>query len=354
MQSYIQNHIVGLKSLNLVNSCLAQFREYVARFPEVIKLTISPTGSYTSGLASRENSILDIVACMDGGALTNNLTSDQLALALSKGLNDWSDLASLEAVGDGSGVLILTTKNANFKLRIITCKPATFPLNFVYHSMLFGSFAFCDPRATVVITFVKEWAIAFGFSSSVFRLNCPFSGFHWTILTLYFLIESGVLPNLHGLTRDFPSFQRVVYGPSPTEDSFLCVQDSTVAQQLMRNRRTISDDVFQLCAGFFDWLSAVDLLQVVFDLRTAGNRRIETTQRKGWIFIADPSKSGCVNTVEGELGQKSQVEFAIKLRRAAGIMPARLRGCTENTFFKQLVSKSSTGMQTMRLEKGVP
>ena len=212
----------------------------------------------------------------------------------------------------------------------------------------------CDSRAPVVIALIKHWASFTGHSKPVVTLACPFSGFHWTILTLYFLIESDVIPNLHDVNPAAPDHVKVVYGPRPERDSFLNITDTKSARKLTVGHRTVSDDPFQLCGGFFDWLSSVDLLNVIIDIREAGKRRMIPTDRKGWIVVADPVQPGIHNTIRTDSGQKSQVEFAMKLRKTAKVVTEKLRGTNETTFFNQLLSRTADNGSSNKLDKAVP
>ncbi len=311
-------------------------------------------GSLTTGLGSRQSLGLDFIVSMDGGHLTDSLSGDQLAVALSKGLTDWNDLASLEAVGEGSSILSISTSNSQARVRIFACKPSTFPLNFLNHTLLFSSYALCDPRAPIVVSLIKQWATSVEFSSPDVKLSCPFSGFHWTILILYFLVDVGVLPNLHKPTVESTEITKVIYGPNPERHSFACIKDPKHAQLLLKGSPGIADNVFQLCSGFFDWLASIDLLTVVIDMRLAGSGRMTTSNHKGWISIADPAMPGFYNTVNTFAGQKSQVEFALKLRKLASTMPAKLRGSTEATFIKSLMSRANTTGPSLKIDKAVP
>jgi hypothetical protein len=354
MQAYLQKLFVGQNALQQAETSLRRFKDYVSQFPDVIKLTICPMGSFSTGLCLRDASSLDLIVCMDGGQLTNTLSGDQLALALSKGPTEWGDLTILEPVGDGTSLLILATKDSERKLRIFTCKPSTFPFNVLNHTQLFSSYASCDSRVPIVIALIKHWAAFSGNSRPIVNLACPLSGFHWTILILYYLVESGAVPNLHEITSEFPGVPTTVYGPRPDRDSFVCIENSKSARKILAKRASIGDDPFQLCAGFFDWLSTIDLLSVMIDLREAGKRRLIPTARKGWIVIVDPVKPGIHNTINTELGQKSQVEYAMKLRRTSLLMAERLRGSTEANFIKKMLSKNTDGIASLKVDRAVP
>lgn len=354
MQAYIESHYIGDRRLETVNSCLNRFKDYVSRFPEVIKLTVCPVGSFTTGFASTDSTTLDLVVCMDGGTLTRSLNGDQLALALSKGLNDWNELHNLVAVGNDSSTLILETKETKNLIRIHACKPNTFPINYLYHSRLFTSYAFSDPRVAPLVALVKNWAQTSGFCQTLPSTQCPLSGFHWTILVLYFLINSHTIPNLHQLTNILPDVPREIYGPNVQSDSFVLVQDAISGRRLSAYFNGMKSDFNSLLFKFFEWLAATDLLIHMIDLREAGTGAQLHSTMRGWIVIIDPTCSGTINTVKTDDGQKSQVEFAIRLQRTAKLMWERMRDGDENNLLKALSSRTILGGGVSKVDKAVP
>lgn len=354
MQAYIESHYISGNRLEKVSSCLIRFREYVSRFPEVIKLTVCPVGSFTTGFASAESSPLDLVVCMDGGQLTNSLNGDQLALALSKGLNDWSELRNMIAVGNQTSTLILEIKETLNLIRIHACKPNTFPINYLYHSRLLTSYAFSGPYVVPLVSLVKQWAQTSGFSQSLATAQCPFSGFQWTLLVLYFLINSKTTPNLHQLTNALPDVPREIYGPHVETDSFVLLQDPVAVKRLSESFKARKTDFDRLIFEFFEWLGLTDLLTVMIDLKNAGSGASLPSIKRGWIVISDPTCPGTVNTVHTESGQKSQVEFAMKLRRTAKMVYDRMREGGENGIEKALSAKTRFSAGTIKVDKAVP
>jgi hypothetical protein len=355
MQSYLTQHLVTEDQLGQVTLSLNRFKEYVSRFPEVIKLTVCPIGSFTSGLASKESSSLDLVVCMDGGALTNGLNGDQLALALSKGLNDWTELMNMVHVGGDSSTLIIETKHDKKLIRIHACKPSTFPIKYLIHSQLFTSYAFCDPRVPPFVAIVKQWAQSSGFSQTLPTLQCPLTGFHWTVIALYFLIESGVIPNLHMLVNMFPESTREVFGPLIDRDSYLVVPDASAGRRLTEALKIKPQNMKVIISRFFGWLSDTDLLSTAIDLKTAAaSTQSPFTTKKGWILITDPVRPGVVNTVITNQGQKSQVEFAMRLQRTARLVADQTSGLDDSAIDQALLSHGSIGGPTVKVDKAVP
>ena len=353
MQMYLQRHFVGPTSLSTVDALLGEFKEYISRFPDVIKLTICLSGSYASGLSLREDSSLDLIVSMDGGQLTSSLDGDQLALALSTGLNDWEKLNKLTPVGSGTSLLIVEPKGSDLTLRIRTCKPSTFPINNLYHSQLFSSYSLCDPRVPAVVALVKHWARRSGYSRENSSKSSPFSGFHWTIIAIAFLIDANVVPNLHLLAAALPDAPREVFGPNPNSDSFVLVSDSAVGRRLSRDPKTQKLTVKQLLGQFFLWLAEIDLLATAIDIKA--EKVAFPSPRKGWLWVADPTRAGECNTLANSTDQKLEVIFAMRLRRSAQSVLASLAQVTDEAEFTRILSaRASVDGAVVKVDAAVP
>ena len=317
MQNYIQNSFVSKEALLRVETCLSELNEYITRFPDVLKLTVCLTGSYSTGLAARNGSSIDLVVCMDGGSLTDGLNGHHLAVALSTGLNDWEFLSSLNPSAPEASLLIADTIDSSIKLKIRACKPSNFPLNHLYHSRLLSSYAFCDPRHPALVGLIKQWACSSGFSTSIPSSHCPLSGFHWTIIVTAFLIGAQIVPNLHQASAVVRELPRDQYGPRPEKDAYIVVPDAAAGKRLFSNTANLSVTVSQLAVDFFRWLSLTDLLAWAISLQAAGPADPLPSPKRGWIVIADPALPGIFNTVDPTFDQKGQVVFAMKLQREA-------------------------------------
>ena len=325
----LQTDLVGLETLGRVNNCLSELQQYIAGVPSVLKLSICTIGSYSTGLASRSGSMVDLVVRMDGGALTAALDGDQLALALAAGLKDWAFLTSLTPLGNNSATLICETIDRSIVLRVRACNTERFPVNHLYHSKLFGSYARCDPRFVILIIATKNWARTSGFSAQVPSSDCPLSGFHWTILVLFFLTNSGYVPNLHNppsWLRDLPTVQ---YGPRQSEHSFASVANAEIGKRVCGLVELKELTIPTLVSRFFEWLAKTDLLSTSINMQVAGSDKKPLPPRKGWISILDPTMPWAENTIDHSFTQKSQVVFAMKLQREATLMAGLTKKASE-------------------------
>lgn len=296
MNRYLQSDYVGTLTLSKVEKCVNAFQQYIACFPSVLKLSVSLIGSYSSGLASRSGSMVDLLVRMDGGSLTMSLNSDELASALSAGLKDWAFLTSVTPLLNNSGTLICETEESCIFFRIRACNTEKFPVSHLFHSKLFASYLNIDPSKIVVfLNSIKHWSRISGFSSPVPYSACPLSGFHWTIIGLFFLQACGFIPSV---------FQgSVAFGPK-IEDSFAS----------MPQHFPIKVPIGELVGRFFSWLAKTDLLSTIVSLKQ--EKHIQG--KKGWLNILDPTLPYEQNTVDPSFDQKEQVLFAMKLSREAG------------------------------------
>lgn len=354
IQSYVERHFISSDHSQSIEKSLREFKAYVSQFPDVLKLTVCVSGSYASGLASQEDSNLDVVVIMDGGALTNSLDRDQLVLALSTGLKDWENILELKTTQSNPRLLVADLVGNRTKFYIRTCKPRTFPLNELYHAKLFSSYSFCDPRISIVISLVKRWARKSGFSSDMSTLGCPFSGFHWTIIVSFFLLKIRMLPNLHRLTSVANHLPKEVYGPRQDRDSFVLVSDRSIGEKLTQNSPTQKLPLSRILVEFFGWLSELDLLSQCIALQSTGSSQAETPVRLGWINVVDPCKAGWVSVIDPSISQKSQVLFALRLSRYARKLFAKLQGSDERTITNLLTGRMSPDGPSPTYDRAVP
>jgi len=337
IEKYLQEDYIASDTSETIQKCVDELRAYVAGFPDVLKLTLTISGSHATGLASRADSMVDLIVKMEG-KLTRKLDGDQLAVALSAGLNDWSFVTQVTPVEGNTALLLCKTKNEAIVLRVLACNTVSFPSSQMYHSRLINSYAVCDPRVPILITMVKRWARCYGFSSPIALETCPFSGFHWTILALYFLIETGIAPNLHhvGVTRR-DDVTRIQYGPSPLEHVF-----ALVTRQQCNPPPATEIEMVQITGRFFEWLSSVDLLSQVLCIKKVGVcAPIQNTS--GWIRVMDPCTVTEVNTVTASKNQKNQIVFALKIRKAAKQILDDCRKEGEKALSTQLYAKRMIG-----------
>lgn len=326
IKRFLQTDMVGPKTHAKVVGCLSELHEYIAGFPSVLKLSVILIGSYSSGLAFRSGSMVDLIVRMDGGALTASLDGDQLALALSAGLKDWPYLKNLTPLGNNSGTLICETRDPCIILRIRACNTERFPVSNFFHSKLFSSYSNIDPKIVVFISGLKHWARTCGFSSPVPFSNCPFSGFHWTILAIFFLTQTNLVPNLHA-TSGAP---RVQYGPGRLD--FWLVSDRVEGYSIGKYN---IKEVFEF---FFQWLGKTDLLATSVSLQP------NEFFKRGWLNIFDPCAATIVNTVDAN-NQKDQVVFAMKLQREALLMTTLVKNATDisDLIYTKTISMLSNG-----------
>lgn len=349
MQKYLRSQYVGKEKVSIVEKCLRELNDYVSKFPEVIKINIYLSGSFSTGLACRNTSALDVVVCMNGGQLTDSLESDQLALALLTGLQDSTFLRKLEPVCNGTGMITCTTSDGSLSVCMRVCKPNSIPVTNLFHSRLFASYALMDPAVPAFVCLIKDWALQSGFSSPSHIPESVLSGFHWTCITLHFLVESEFLPNLH-IARS-PISTTLQYGPRSDRDSFVVVEDKTVPLQLLEDLNGRNVAMKHLIVNFFHWLSRTDLLDTCICMQGSGTHNIPNPT-KGWIFIADPTRPGLVNTVNSFLFQRDQVIFAMKLQREALRVFQAIRSRDERVVAATLFARP--GCDKVMVDKAVP
>jgi hypothetical protein len=293
---------------------------------------------------------------MDGGALTNSLDQDQLVLALSTGLKDWEYLASLKSTEGVSRLLVAEAKGLNVKLCIRTCKPRTFPVNELYHTQLFSSYSLCDPRVSIITGLVKRWARKAGYSHEIPSANCPFSGFHWTILVLFFLIRIRLVPNLHRLGSVATQLPREVFGPRYDRDSFVVITDRAVGSKISQGSPARQLPLSHIIVRFFEWFSGLDVLSECVALQSASD--LQTSQipvKLGWINVVDPCRAGWVSVIDPGIDQKSQVLFALKLARLAKKIFVQMRNAgDERTIVDLITGRLTPDGPSSKVDRAVP
>lgn len=354
MQTYIQSHFIGAEYLQPIERCFKEFKAYLSQFPDVLKLTVCVCGSYTTGLASIANSSLDLIVSMDGGSLTSSLDRDQLVLALSTGLKDWECLTDLKTTEGNHKLLLAEMEGLEIKFSIRTCKPRTFPMNELYHTQLFGSYSLCDPRVPVVISLIKSWARKAGYSFEIPSANCPFSGFHWTLLVVFFLIKIRMVPNLHRLSTVVSQLPKEVFGPRFDRDCFVVVSDRSVGEKLTHGSPSQQLSIGKVILDFFGWLSEFDLLSKCVALQVAGTTLSDFPIRLGWINVVDPCKAGWASVIDPSIDQKSQVIFALKLARLARKIHSQLKHADEKTMTDLLTGRINPEGPSRKIDRAVP
>ena len=307
LEEYISKDRVSEDQCTRINTLLDDLRSQLLRLELPLSFTVTLFGSYGSGLASKSCSEVDILVKFDG-KLIRAASRDQLGQALVVAIKDWSNISELVAYDDNTGLVSCKSKDPHFKLRLLACKSSSFPLQYLYHVRLFQSYAFCHSRAPVFLTAVKRWAASNHLKKSVADRGIPFTGFHWTIIALSYLIGQHVVPNMHELAHGAPDITRMQYGPSVEADVFALIEE--------RSHVSTGHEINDLFLGFITWLAQVDLLSFDIDIRSS-NPTLRPPNQRGYLVIFDPCSATPINTVVAPNHQREHIVFGLRIRKAA-------------------------------------
>lgn len=318
LTKYRDNDVVTVDAVTSIVSCVSDLRAYIESLSNVLKLSVHVIGSFATGLALLGSSPLDILVVLDGGHLTSSLDNDQLALALGAALGDWKDLKTVSQVAHQTGMLLCETREGQIRLNMHASDTSRIPVSYMYHSILFSSYARLNSRVPVFVGLVKRWARTCGFSSRIACESCPLTGFHWTIISLSFLIDSGIIPNLHIPCVKTASLDRIQFGPNSDTDSFAVITDEVVGHKLNKGfLKSKNSTPNEYLAKFFGWLATADLLACSIKLQSAGSTGTSPTTTRGWLNIVDPCVPGDRNTIHPSISQKAIVRCAMTISREA-------------------------------------
>ena len=307
IEDYLRTDVVSKSVSDKVNSCVDDLRLHLASLSERVNIafTVALYGSYGSGLASRSESLVDVIVKLDSKR-TRSLERGRLAQIVEFIIQDWQMYENHVRPQDDTDLIICNTKVPGVTLRIWVCTSGLFEIEKLFHTRLFQSYGHSHTRVAIFISAVKRWAKSVDLSSSVVRDSCLFSGFHWTVLALVFLIEQHVVPNLHDLARESSEMPRMQFGANKDLDVFALIENPS--------HIATGHEVGDLFIGFIEWLSHTDLLTRVIDLRSVTVRQ---PNQRGYLVIHDPCKVSSVNTVNPLFHQRFQIVFGLKIRKAA-------------------------------------
>jgi hypothetical protein len=192
----------------------------------------------------------------------------------------------------------------------------------------------------VFITAVKRWAISNHLKKNVADRGTPFSGFHWTIIALSYLIEHHVVPNLHELARESPDLPRMQYGANVDVDIFAFIEKPSHV--------STGHEINDLFQGFMDWLSRIDLLSLELDIRTS-SVSVRPPKQRGFLVINDPCSMASINTVVAPSHQREHIVFGLKIRNAAEVALEQMQ---KNISVTDLVYPATS--KNLRVDVAVP
>ena len=339
MEEYLAKDRVSENQCAQINGLLEDLRNQLQRLELPLSFTVTLFGSYGSGLASKSCSEVDILVKFDG-KLIRAASQDQLGQALVMAIKDWSNIADLVAYDDNTGLISCKSKEPLLKLRMLACKSSSFPLQYLYHVRLFHSYANCHSRAPVFITAVKRWATSNHLKKSVADRATPFTGFHWTVIALAYLIGHQIAPNLHELANRAPDVPRMQYGPSAELDVFASIEE--------QSHVSTGHEINDLFRGFVTWLSQTDLLSVDIDIRSS-SLSMRPPNKRGYLVIMDPCSTTPVNTVVTPCHQREHIVFGLRVRKAAEVALDQL---TKDISVTDLVYPATS--MNLRVDVAVP
>jgi hypothetical protein len=315
MEHYLRNDYVRKSVCEKVDECVNDLREHVMGITDSLKFTVTLCGSYGCGLASVSDSLVDVIVKIDG-RLTRSLDQDGLVRAFSSAIKDWSSYGDDTPVMGNTGLIICRTKDPSIVLRLLICNSNSFPIRSMYHTRLFLSYANSHCRVPVFVATIKRWARVNNISSPVALPSCPLNGFHWTIISLAFLIENNIIPNLGDLAKESMDIPRIQYGTNPSEHIFALIEESS--------HITTGHEIPDLFVNFVNWLSKIDLLSREIDLQTTSIVERPPMQR-GYLVIRDPCSMTSINTVDSSIPQRDQIVFGLKVRKAASVAVEQMK-----------------------------
>ncbi|KAK3679326.1 hypothetical protein LTR78_000887 [Recurvomyces mirabilis] len=160
----------------------------------------------------------------------------------------------------------------------------------LHNTQLLRCYAFCDPRVTPMILFIKQWAKKRKINSSY---SGTLSSYGYVLMVLHYLVNvarPAVLPNLQGPWR--PSASCQLPGATRTECDGWTVDfwrnEEEIARALKAGQMSTNNEPLgSLLNGFFDYFSSMGngpkfhWMQQVLSLRSQGG--IQTKEEKGWV-----------------------------------------------------------------------
>lgn len=322
LSKYRDQDLIEPKGMEMVLSHIDELKEFIGGLSNILKLTVHVIGSYSAGLALRSDSPVDLLVVLDGGQLTSSLDNDQLAMALSAALYDWKSVGEMHQQGNQSGLLLCNTRGIKLHMNLFACDAGRIPASYIFHTVLFSSYARFNSRVPIFISMVKRWARASGISRRTASETCPLTGFHWTIIALHFLISIGLIPNLHIPSPRTTSLQRIQFGANAVIDTFAVIADEVVGRKVNKGsilNKTKNNGMMEYLKQFFLFLASTDLLNQTISLQFAGVTNPAPSPR-GWLSIVDPCLPGQVNTINPLLSQKSVVTCGMLIQRLAKTM----------------------------------
>ena len=292
---YLSKHYVPEDHARRANQAVNHLNKFLETVFEgtAIRTSAQVVGSYASGLASKTNSMVDVLVRMDGGDLTDSSSPLQLAEAFLTAMDNCPYFASIKS-GLSDEPTIECVIDYSLKLKVRVTSAADFDLHEIHHSRLFASLGRAAPSLPVLVCFVKQWALNAGLAL--------FHGFHWTLLCSYFLIATGHAPN-----------PRSDWGVGNTVHEVFGVLPNQY-YQFMESRND-SDAMFKPLyvthvVAFLIWLSSADLLHLALD--TSGAR---VTDTPGWFNIHEPLTDKPMSLYKANHGDT--IKFSLSIQDAA-------------------------------------
>jgi hypothetical protein len=313
-----------------VEESLTGLEAYINSLPAELNLRVFLTGSYATGL-SLDDSDVNVVFRL-GGETPRSLDPEQLADAIRLGFSDCGVFKQIEKVpGPGLEPVLLCTLPTDSVMRVIAVNSDNFPLADLFSAKLVLSYCRLHSSVSLFLLLVKSWGRQYKPTHSGSPVPSPLTGFHWTMIGLYFLVEFGLVPNLSspagGADRD-------IYGPIPEEHSF----GSGCGQEFKISEIPLAE-IFR---SFFLFLSKFDLLSRPICLQNAGqstpiNPRLLAP---GWLTIIHPTSPKLESVVPRPEDQKFHVKYGMLLQRHAAGIYDRIQKSSE-TEMVEIVFRSS-------------
>ncbi|KAF4687346.1 hypothetical protein FOZ60_004035 [Perkinsus olseni] len=320
---YFTTHHVDAALAGEISSIINEFETFIISqtTPVGIEVQLVPIGSYASGLASKEDSSVDILLPMFGG-VSESSDEASLAEAIAGGLHEFSKF-------DSNGIMLEDTNSIrcrlkdeqhqqqgdtrlpDFLLRVVkattSCNSPPSSLSFtrrLLHARLLRSYSNCSPLLAPLVCLIRRWGRD-NLLSGVGSINNNLTGFQWALLCIAFLQQQQVLPNLHtSRRRGLPVLK---YGHLPRQ-VFSLVSSREEADVFGLNylsARGDVDDLGNLFVGLLRWLQHVSttaLQQHQQDESIIITISEESTQQPHHgLFLADPLDPNCNIFSEDEL-----------------------------------------------------
>jgi hypothetical protein len=300
LTEFLQNHFVNEIFAARANRAVANLSRYLkANFQEGgLFVSVHLVGSFASGLASRTESLVDVIVKIDGGELTQSLDSSSLNEALMTALENCPFFASILKQKDHVKCLV----DYSLALKIRAYNSQTFPLNFLHHARMLASVTRVTPCFPILLSYVKSWAAKNNILNAI-------GNFQWTLIVLSFLVNNKVSPSplepLPGSTREFLN----IYG-----ESYYYVSERPAHDPLPPRY------FGNILTSFFVWLGSIDLLSVGFDVSGI-------FPQKGWLVVLDPTTklNTCCFSDGTSLRHRDIIKLCMTIKENARQMLLRFR-----------------------------